>query len=143
MEVHDLLGADEFGLMMPAMLVQFGLLGCFVDQREDFRTGDLSVVDGDLLFVYANDVAFRAGQRFFRPVAIGRRNYLFAGSDAGARRAAILYSLIGTARINGLDPEAYLRYVLARIGEHPIKRIEELLPWKVAEKLAPALQPAA
>jgi hypothetical protein len=76
-------------------------------------------------------------------IAIGRRNYLFAGSDAGARRAAILYSLIGTARINGLDPEAYLRYVLARIGEHPIKRIEELLPWNVAEKLAPALQSAA
>ena len=72
---------------------------------------------------------------------IGRRNYLFAGSDAGARRAAILYSLIGTARINGLDPEAYLRYVLARIGEHPIKRIKELLPWNVAEKLVPALQP--
>jgi transposase len=78
-----------------------------------------------------------------RPVAIGRRNYLFAGSDAGARRAAILYSLIGTARINGLDPEAYLRYVLARIGEHPIRRIEELLPWNVTEKLVPALQPAA
>jgi transposase len=82
-------------------------------------------------------------ERALRPVAIGRRNYLFAGSDAGARRAAILYSLIGTARINGLDPEAYLRYVLARIGEHPIKRIEELLPWNVAEKLAPALQSAA
>jgi transposase len=76
-------------------------------------------------------------ERALRPVAIGRRNYLFAGSDTGARRAAILYSLIGTARINGLDPEAYLRYVLARIGEHPIKRIEELLPWNFAEKLAP------
>lgn len=75
-------------------------------------------------------------ERALRPVAIGRRNYLFAGSDAGGRRAAILYSLIGTARLNGIDPEAYLRYVLTRIGEHPIKRIEELLPWSVAEKLA-------
>lgn len=77
------------------------------------------------------------------PVSIGRRNYLFAGSDAGGRRAAILYSLIQTARMNGLDPEAYLRYVLARIGDHPIKRIEELLPWNLAGKLAPALRQAA
>src|SRR6266567_5116051 len=77
--------------------------------------------------------------RYLRPVAIGRRNYLFAGSDAGAERAAILYSLIATARLNGLDPEAYLRYVLTRVGEHPIKRIEDLLPWNVAGKLPHAL----
>ncbi len=52
----------------------------------------------------------------------------------GGERAAALYSLIGTAKLNGLDPETYLREVLARIAEHPINRIEELLPWKVTSK---------
>lgn len=55
----------------------------------------------------------------------------FAGSDAGGERAAAIYSLIGSARMNGLDPEAYLRDVLARIADHPINRIEELLPWNI------------
>jgi hypothetical protein len=54
------------------------------------------------------------------------------GADSGGQRAASLYSLIGTAKLNGLDPAFYLRTVLAQIAEHPINRIQELLPWKIA-----------
>jgi transposase len=64
------------------------------------------------------------------------KNYLFAGSDAGGERAAAIYSLVGSAKLTGLDPEAYLRHVLTRIAEHPINRIEELLPRNVAAQLA-------
>ena len=67
-----------------------------------------------------------AAERSLRGVALGRKNYLFAGSDAGGERAAAIYSLIGSAKLNGLDPEAYLREVLTRIADHPINRIEEL-----------------
>ncbi len=70
------------------------------------------------------------------------KNYLFAGSDAGGERAAAFYSLIGTAKLNGLDPEAYLREVFTRIAEHPINRIDELLPWNVAAAV-PAIRQAA
>src|SRR6202049_1987884 len=63
-----------------------------------------------------------------REIALGRKNYLFAGSDAGGERAATAYTLIETAKLNGLDPEAYLRDVLGRIADHHINRIGELLP---------------
>jgi hypothetical protein len=60
-----------------------------------------------------------------------RKNYLFAGSDTGGERAAAIYSLIVTAKLNDRDPEAYLRTVLARIADHPVNRIGELLPWNL------------
>ena len=78
-------------------------------------------------------------ERALRGVAIGRRNYLFAGADSGGERAAAIYSLVGTAKLNGIDPEAYLRYVLARIADHAINRIDELTPWVIADQLHTAV----
>lgn len=72
-----------------------------------------------------------AAERALRAVALGRKNYLFAGSDIGGQRAAAIYSLIGSAKLNELNPEAYLSNVLARISDHPVRRIEELLPWNI------------
>jgi hypothetical protein len=66
-----------------------------------------------------------------------RLRYLFAGSDRGGERAAAIYSLIGSAKLNGLDPEAYLRDVLTRIADHPINRISDLLPWVVEGEWIP------
>ena len=67
-----------------------------------------------------------------RMVSLGRKNYLFFGSDHGGERGALLYSLIGTCKLNGVEPESYLRYVLDVIADWPINRVSELLPWRVA-----------
>lgn len=67
-----------------------------------------------------------------RSVALGRKNWLFAGSDSGGERAATLYSLIGTCRLNGVEPEAWLRYVIAHIQDWPVNRVKDLLPWQVS-----------
>jgi transposase len=72
-----------------------------------------------------------AAERALRAVAVGRKNYLFAGSDAGGERAAAIYSLLGSAKLNGIDPEAYLSAVLRRIADHPINRIADMLPWNL------------
>jgi hypothetical protein len=83
-----------------------------------------------------------AAERALRTVALGRKNYLFAGSDAGGERAAAIYSLLGTAKLNGLDPELYLRRVLEKIADHPVNRLQELLPWRVAVALPTQLAKA-
>lgn len=75
-----------------------------------------------------------AAERALRAVALGRKNYLFAGSDAGGERAAAIYSLIGSAKLNDIDPEAYLTAVLRCIADHPVNRITDLLPWNLFPK---------
>jgi transposase len=76
-----------------------------------------------------------AAERALRTVALGRKNFLFCGSDSGGERAAAIYSLLGTAKLNGLDPELYLRNVLERVADHPVNRLQELLPWNLAATL--------
>lgn len=72
-----------------------------------------------------------AAERAMRPMTLGRKNWLHVGSDAGGERAAAIYSLTETAKLNLLDPEDYLRQVLEQIAEHPVKRVHELLPWNL------------
>ncbi len=73
-----------------------------------------------------------SAERSMKPVALGRKNYLFVGSQGGGKSAAIAYSLIETAKLNGVDPQAWLTHVLGRIADHKITRLDELLPWRYA-----------
>ena len=82
-----------------------------------------------------------AAERALRGIALGRKAWLFCGSDRGGERAAAMYSLIVTAKMNDIDPQAWLADVLARIAVHPARDIDELLPWnwrkdRTAERLA-------
>jgi transposase len=98
----------------------------------------------DALCRYLDDgrleLSNNAAENQIRPVALGRKNWLFAGSDSGGDRAALFYTLIRTATLNGIEPEAYLRDVIASIGSHPVNRLHELLPWNIAP---PATQSVA
>jgi transposase len=89
----------------------------------------------DALCYYCEDglveIDNNAAERTLRAVTLGRKNFLFFGSDHGGDRGAMLYSLIGTCKLNGIDPEAYLRHILSVLADWPINRVAELLPWNV------------
>jgi len=90
----------------------------------------------EALLRYADDgrleIDNNAAERALRVVALGRKNFLFTGSDRGGESAAAIYSLIGTAKLNDSNPEKYLRDVLSRIADHPIDRIDDLVPCNLA-----------
>lgn len=102
-------------------------------------TGNYTLNQWAALTRYSGDgwleIDNNAAERALRAVALGRKNYLHFGSDSGGERGAAMYSLIGTCKLNGINPHAYLAYVLERIGEHPVNRVSELLPWMVADQL--------
>ncbi|WP_209001269.1 transposase domain-containing protein [Stappia sp. BW2] len=75
-------------------------------------------------------------ERAMKPIALGRKNYLFMGSEGGGKSAAIAYTQIETAKLNGIDPQAWLTWVLAQTADHNINRINELMPWCDAAKAA-------
>jgi len=97
------------------------------------------------LTLYCDDGAVEIdnniAENALRCVSLGRKNFLFAGSDSGGERAAAMYSLIGTCKLNGVDPRAYLTHILERIADHAINRIDELLPWHVAGYLRHPAKP--
>ena len=70
-----------------------------------------------------------AAERALRGIALGRKSWLFAGSNRGGQRAAVMYSLIVSAKMSDIDPQGWLAYVLANIAQHPVSRLDELLPW--------------
>ena len=75
-------------------------------------------------------------ERAVKPVAIGRKNWMFAGSEGGGKAMAIAFTLIETAKLNNVDPQAWLTWVLAQIADHKITRLDELLPWRYAAQAA-------
>ncbi|WP_354687954.1 IS66 family transposase [Cupriavidus necator] len=104
-------------------------------KSETTKAINYSLNQWDALMLYCDDGAVEIdnnlAENALRCVALGRKNFLFCGSDSGGERAAAMYSLIQTCRLNEIDPRAYLAHILTCIADHPINRIDELLPWRV------------
>jgi transposase len=118
------------------MIEKVSLVGRNTDLGQAFS---YSLNRWDSLCRYTQDgrleIDNNSAERSVRGVGVGRKNYLFLGSDSGGERAAIIYSLIESCKLNHIDPQRYLHYVLERIADHPINRVAELLPWNVKDKL--------
>jgi len=116
-------------------------------KSETARAINYSLKLWDALTRYLEDgrieIDNNAAERALRGPVLSRKNFLFAGADSGGERAAAMYTLLETAKLNGLNPEAYLCHVLERIADHPINRIDELLPWNGAAQLEKPLAQAA
>lgn len=112
-----------------------GMLGQVSAKSELARTIGYTLTRLGSLTRYRDDgcieIDNNAAERALRGVSLGRKNFMFMGSDAGGARAAAIYSLVETAKLSGIDPEAYLRDVLARIADHAVNCIDELLPWNI------------
>ena len=96
-------------------------------------------LNANLIFKWLKDPRFApvdGAERALKPVALGRKSFLFVGSEGGGKSAAIAYTLIGSAKLNGVDPQAWLTSVLGRIADHKVTRIDELLPWRYAAAAA-------
>ena len=138
---HRMSGASTAKPGAGPLLAEFhqwlhGVLTKVSTKSELAKAARYSLVRWTALTRYVDDgrieIDNSAAERALRSVAVGRNNYLFMGSDEGGERAASLYSLMETAKLNGLDPQGYLRDVLERIADHPINGIDELLPWAFA-----------
>ncbi|PKQ71147.1 hypothetical protein CJP16_21740 [Aeromonas sobria] len=117
-------GADSLALIVRESLGQSPCSGSAFAFRNKAGTRIKMVIWVEV----DNNIAENA----LRLVSLGRKNFLFFGSDHGGERGALLYSLLGTCRLNGVDPEHYLRHVLNVIADWPVNRVSELLPWRVA-----------
>jgi transposase len=127
------------GPLLKDLHAWFGAILARVSTKSELaQAARYSLVRWKALTRYVDDGSIEidnnAAERALRGVGLGRNNYLFMGSDGGGERAASMYSLVETAKLNGLDPEAYLREVFDRIAEHPVNRIEDLLPWNIGGK---------